>query len=184
LNNIVALNSGQGSNVFGAFTSLGCNLVGTTNGASGFSAPGDLAGSDAAPLDPGVGPLGDYGGPTPTVPLMLDSAAIDSGAASGIPATDQRGVARPQGLRADIGAFEFQVTLPRITGARYYSSSQFWIQSCGQPDQTYALQVSTDLLSWSNRTDIVIGPDGMNEFTDSDLGGYAFRFYRLKSVSP
>jgi len=184
LNSIVALNSGQGSNVFGVFNSLGNNLVSTTNGATGFGAPGDLAGSDASPLDPKVGPVAGYGGPTVTAPLLAGSPAIDQGAAFGIPATDQRGVARPQGRGADIGAFEFQFTIPQITGAKWQSSSDFWLQSCGLPNSTYKLQFSTNLLYWSDRADLLTGPNGVNEFTDSGLDGFTARFYRLKSVSP
>ncbi|HZO76706.1 MAG TPA: choice-of-anchor Q domain-containing protein [Solirubrobacteraceae bacterium] len=59
--------------------------------------------------DPELGSLGNYGGPTATLPLGSGSAAIDQVPAAGAdcPATDQRGVARPQGGECDIGAFEF-----------------------------------------------------------------------------
>jgi hypothetical protein len=51
--------------------------------------------------------LGDYGGPTMTMPLLPGSPAIDGGAAGlGVPATDQRGRARPKSGPVDIGAFE------------------------------------------------------------------------------
>jgi len=52
-----------------------------------------------------LGPLGSYGGPTQTVPLLPGSYAIDKGYAT-CPTTDQRGVTRPQGTRCDIGAYE------------------------------------------------------------------------------
>ena len=51
-------------------------------------------------------PLADNGGSTQTHALALDSPAIDAGDTS-LP-TDQRGVARPQGAAADIGAYESQ----------------------------------------------------------------------------
>ena len=51
-------------------------------------------------------PLADNGGPTQTHALALDSPAIDAGDTS--LTTDQRGVARPQGAAADIGAYESQ----------------------------------------------------------------------------
>jgi hypothetical protein len=60
-----------------------------------------LAGVTA--VDPLVGTLGDYGGPTATVPLLDGSPAIDAG--SGCPTTDQRGYARNG--PCDSGAFEF-----------------------------------------------------------------------------
>ncbi len=184
LNSLVALNSGAGSNVFGGFASLGCNLIATTNGATGFTGPGDLAGSDATPINPGVGPLGNYGGPAPTVPLFFGSPAMNTGAQSGIAATDERGVARPQGLRPDIGAFEFQYTNAVITASKWLSNSDFWLQSCGSPNSGYKLQVSTDLVSWSDRADLLTGPNGMTDFTDPALDSTERRFYRLKTASP
>jgi uncharacterized repeat protein (TIGR01451 family) len=43
---------------------------------------------------------------TPTLDLPSDSAAVDAGDDAHILATDQRGIARPQGAHTDIGAFE------------------------------------------------------------------------------
>lgn len=54
-------------------------------------------------VNPQLGTLGNYGGPTPTVPLLANSPAINAG--SSCPATDQRGFAR-NGV-CDIGAYEF-----------------------------------------------------------------------------
>ena len=53
-----------------------------------------------------LGPLWDNGGPTLTHALLPGSPAINAGDDSAAPATDQRGVPRPQGLRSDIGAYE------------------------------------------------------------------------------
>jgi hypothetical protein len=64
------------------------------------------AGGDLINLDPRVGALQANGGSTLTHALDLSSPARDTGANSGCPATDQRGVARPQGARCDIGAYE------------------------------------------------------------------------------
>jgi|GEM_PF-2014544 len=50
--------------------------------------------------------LGNNGGPTPTHALVGTSCAIDQGDAHG-ETVDQRGFARVVGLRADIGAFEY-----------------------------------------------------------------------------
>jgi hypothetical protein len=55
---------------------------------------------------PGLGPLQDNGGPTPTHALLPGSPAIDAGSTAGCPPTDQRGVTRPKNLVCDIGAFE------------------------------------------------------------------------------
>jgi len=56
--------------------------------------------------DPKLGALANNGGFTPTYLPGTGSAAIDAGTNTGCPATDQRGIARPQGLRCDIGAVE------------------------------------------------------------------------------
>lgn len=67
----------------------------------------DLGGNLDA--DPILGGLGNNGGKTQTVPLQPGSSAMDTGE-DGIyalcPATDQRGLKRPQGPACDIGAFE------------------------------------------------------------------------------
>ena len=54
--------------------------------------------------DPLLGPLDDYGGPTPTMSLSAESPAIDYG--SDCPPTDQRGMGRVG--PCDSGAFEYQ----------------------------------------------------------------------------
>lgn len=54
--------------------------------------------------DPRLGALQD--GVTPTLPPGANSAAIDVVACDDAPATDQRGVARPQGIGCDFGAVE------------------------------------------------------------------------------
>ncbi len=82
-------------------TSLGYNLA--DDASCGFFATGDLVVADAM-----LGPLADKGGPTDTHDLLPGSPAIDAGSpACPPPATDQRGVARPQGAACDIGAVEF-----------------------------------------------------------------------------
>lgn len=55
--------------------------------------------------EPFLAPLGDYGGPTQTMPPLPGSPAIDGGSSGG-PATDNRGL--PRTGSADIGAVEFQ----------------------------------------------------------------------------
>ncbi len=56
--------------------------------------------------DPKLEGLKDNGGPTKTHALLAGSSAIDTGTNAGAPATDQRGVVRPQGDKFDIGAYE------------------------------------------------------------------------------
>ena len=75
----------------------------------GFNLSTDSAGMSAADVitaDPRLGFLGFYGGPTPTLPLLPGSPAIDKGTSIAGISTDQRGVSRQQGAAPDIGAFE------------------------------------------------------------------------------
>jgi hypothetical protein len=99
----------------GSFSSLGHNLIGRTDGNSGFTngVNGDLAGSGSAPIDPFLGPLTDNGGPAPTMALLHGSPALDAGDDALLRpphplTTDQRGFPRKSGSHVDIGAFEFQ----------------------------------------------------------------------------
>lgn len=55
--------------------------------------------------DPVLGPLADHGGQTFTHALLAGSPARDA-ATGACPATDQRGVPRPQGSACDVGAYE------------------------------------------------------------------------------
>ena len=59
-------------------------------------------------VDPLVGTIGDHGGDTLTAPLLSGSPAIDRAAGSLCTNVDQRGIARPQRLGCDIGAFELE----------------------------------------------------------------------------
>ena len=57
--------------------------------------------------DPGLAPLGDYGGLTETMALLPGSPAIDAGTSgAGIPTTDQRGL--PRVGQVNIGSVENQ----------------------------------------------------------------------------
>ena len=109
-NTIVAANTAatSGPDALGTFASLGNNLIGETDGSSGWVGS-DLTGTVAQPLNPLLAPLGNYGGPTQTMALLPGSPAIDAGNNALIPAgvtTDQRGLARIVDGIVDIGAFE------------------------------------------------------------------------------
>ncbi|HYQ77509.1 MAG TPA: choice-of-anchor Q domain-containing protein [Solirubrobacterales bacterium] len=67
--------------------------------------------------DPLLGALQNNGGETDTLALQPGSPAIDAGTNDGCPATDQRGVSRPQGSACDIGAFELVPTPPAAASA-------------------------------------------------------------------
>ena len=102
-NTIVADNTqGAGGQIDGTLTlSNGSNVV--EGGCSGCL-PSDIT------ADPNLGPLADNGGDSYTHAIPANSPAFNAGLDGDAPATDQRGVARPQGAASDIGAFEFVVT--------------------------------------------------------------------------
>ncbi len=101
LKNTIVANSPSGGDCFGTITSAGYNL--DSDGTCGLAAAGDISNTD-----PLLGPLADNGGPTLTHALLAGSPAIDAGSPDcPPPATDQRGVVRPQGAACDIGAYEF-----------------------------------------------------------------------------
>ncbi|MGD9634840.1 MAG: choice-of-anchor Q domain-containing protein [Pirellulales bacterium] len=97
-----------------SFNSLKYNLIGLGTSLAKFNQVGDQTGV----ADPRLGPLGDYGGSTQTLPLLFNSPALDAGdplafaGFGGVPNEDQRGffrVADGNGdatARIDIGAFE------------------------------------------------------------------------------
>jgi hypothetical protein len=91
--------SAPGLNCAGAapHESAGYNL--DTGVSCAFAKPTDMTAAD-----PQLGPLAANGGPTLTRAPAAGSPAIDHGC----PATDQRGVPRPQGPACDIGAVEVQ----------------------------------------------------------------------------
>jgi len=107
-NSLFAANGGGNFDTDGTRISLGYNLV--SDGSSGWinGQNGDIIG-----VDPMVGTLGQYGGPTPTLPLLPGSPAIDSGDLEYVLETDQRGYPRmidgkcSNAAAPDIGAFEY-----------------------------------------------------------------------------
>tara|TARA_R110002095_G_scaffold152237_4_gene132172 strand:- start:156276 stop:173423 length:17148 start_codon:yes stop_codon:yes gene_type:complete len=115
-NTIIAGNSSisPGPDVTGDFDSLGTNLIGVGGISTGFTdgVNGDLVGTFATPISPGLGALQDNGGATFTHELLGGSLARDAGNNFYAPTDDQRGFARlfdgdgNGSLIVDIGAFE------------------------------------------------------------------------------
>jgi CSLREA domain-containing protein len=86
--------------------------------------------------DPRLGPLGNYGGPTPMLSLGTGSSAIDQVPSSGAacPSTDQRGVVRPQGAACDIGAYEAASPVCRPVASATHGIRAVIVQlSCADP---------------------------------------------------
>lgn len=91
----------SGNDIHGDVASNDYNLITDTNGAN-------ITGTTTNNIygqDPLLGPLQDNGGPTHTLAPAGTSPALENGGTCGL-ATDQRGMARPQGSFCDIGAVE------------------------------------------------------------------------------
>ena len=109
---IVADNVGFGGDIEGEVSSGANNIVGLGNFLLGNlldGTNGNQIGTTADNIAPLLAPLGDYGGPTHTMPPRAYSPAIDAVLpGSEIPGleTDQRGFPRLLGTAVDIGACE------------------------------------------------------------------------------
>jgi hypothetical protein len=111
LQNTILANSPSDGNCYGTITSNGYNL--SNDNSCNFTGTGDLNNTD-----PKLGKLGNYGGPTQTIPLRSGSPAIDAGNPSGCTDSqghllkiDQRGKPRPDKEDSggcDMGAYERQ----------------------------------------------------------------------------
>jgi hypothetical protein len=137
VNTIVALNrrgSGQTTvpdDVLGTFsTASHANVIGVVTGSTGLSVSTNQVGTAITPLDPGLFPLADNGGPTFTMALQPGSRAIDTADSTAVASlvNDQRGASFGRVIgnqsnataRVDIGAFEFQ---DQEVGSPYFNPS-------------------------------------------------------------
>jgi len=125
-NTILAGNSGStGADCYtpaGMVQSAGYNMIGSTSSCAIASSVGDVMDFSFASLL--LGPLQNNGGPNLTYALLPGSPAIDAiPGCNSAPATDQRGVIRPQGAACDIGAFESQGFILTKTGGDSQSTT-------------------------------------------------------------
>jgi CSLREA domain-containing protein len=112
-NSIIAGNNdAEAPDCGGTNTSQGNNLIGNGAGCTGFT---NGVNNDLVGADPLLGALQGNGGATQTHAIAATSPARNTGNPSTCAATDQRGVARPQGAACDIGAFE--IAPPTISKA-------------------------------------------------------------------
>lgn len=99
LRNSIVANSPSGGNASGGVIDEQFNI--SSDASCNFTLPGSLNNTD-----PLLGPLANNGGFAPSIALLPGSPAIDAAPSASTPATDQRGVVRPQFAAPDIGAFE------------------------------------------------------------------------------
>ena len=115
VNTIVAGNlqsGGTASDIAGTVAvSSSHNLIGT-GGSGGLTGTN---GNQVNVANPGLAPLGHYGGPLETMALLPGSPAIGTGVAVTGVTTDARGLPRPTSAGVDIGAVQDEVSLPPPT---------------------------------------------------------------------
>jgi hypothetical protein len=192
-NTIVGGNSGSpGADIYNSatFTYGGANLVQSYadngNGNGGGTGPAPLTSA------PDLAPLGNYGGPTQTMPPLPGSPAIGAGsvAANTFP-IDQRGYPRTQNGLIDIGAVELQspaanppvlenITVPAGGGA---NGLQFTFTNVPAADFTVltATNVSLALINWTVLGEVQQVAPGQYQFTDPQAATNRVRFYRVCS---
>jgi hypothetical protein len=154
-NTILAGNTvsvGSGPDLNGVLTSLGHDLIGNTNGASGFVA------SDLLNVNPLLGQLQDNGGPTQTMAPLPGSPAVDAGDNIDAPDFDQRGPGFPRivGGAMDIGALEVQPG----------SASHFRITAPSQVTSNAPFEITITALD--NYEHTAVGYRGTLAFSSSD----------------
>jgi len=183
-------------NYGGALTVNNSIIAGNSGGdiAYGFSSSLTLLGTNLTSGNPLLAPLGNYGGPTPTMPPLAGSPAIDAGddSAASQFATDQRGYPRLAGAHVDIGAVEAQTAsadnppvLENITRSGGGGTGAFQFTFTNAPEADFTVLTSTNLAlplaNWTVLGEVMQPAPGQYQFTDPQAATNAVRFYRVAS---
>jgi hypothetical protein len=143
--------------------------------------------------DPLLAPLGDYGGPTQTMPPLTCSPAIDAGdnSVTNFLTADQRGLARLRGGAVDIGAVEIQLILGSdplvLTGSALLGDGRFQFSFTNLTGASFCVLATTNvalpLTNWMAIGTTTENPPGSGQFqfTDPDATNFTERYYRVTS---
>ncbi len=184
ISSIIAGNtaSGGGPDFQNAVVSGGYNLVGMTDGSSGFTGTGDLTGTIAVPINPMLAALGPNGGPTQTHALNTGSPAIDQGNNPLALATDQRGMgfvrvfdSAPANIAdgTDIGAFEASTT-PNVVINGTNGDDVLVVTATGPDAGSYVLNGGPPVNITGVVTFVFNGTIGNDTFTINNPAGGLF----------
>jgi hypothetical protein len=72
------------------------------------------------------------------------------------------------------------VAWPAITTTTLLPGPQLALQFSGSSNVSYTLEVSTNLINWTVRSNFVMQPNGLFQFVESGLTNPPVRFYRLR----
>lgn len=192
-NTLIAENTGSSStdiSSFGAtFTSQGFNLIGDTTGSALVTMNGDQLGNSTSPLNAAIDSLNNNGGITETIALLPTSACVNMADSNNLILSDQRGLRRPSGNRADIGAFELCQTTTMtdtqsecnsftwLDGVTYLSDTTgaiFTITNVNGCDSTITLDLTLEQIDTSTtviaRTITANAPNATYQWLDCDTG--------------
>ena len=168
-------------------TITNCILAGNscpTVGLENFDGNLIVSGQNLTNGTPLLAPLGNYGGPTQTMPPLPSSPAIDRATNGTSFTTDQRGQPRVVGAFADLGAVEgvFNQNYPLVNVTKLGGGSvQFAFTNLSGP--SYRVLASTNVAApintWSNLGVPTESPAGTFQFTDLQAPNYPSRFYRV-----
>ena len=180
--------AGIGADIYNSATLTygGSNLV-----QSVYDSGGTITGPAPLTNAPDLAPLGNYGGPTQTMPPLPGSPAIGAGSvAANTFSTDQRGYPRTQNGLIDLGAVELQspaanppvlenITVPAGGG----NGLQFTFTNAPAADFTVltATNVSLALTNWTVLGEVQQVAPGQYQFTDPQAATNTGRFYRVRS---
>lgn len=103
----ILVGNGPGNLVGTGFVTCDHNLIGDAGGVGTcLSESTNIIGSPEEPVNPMLGPLGNNGGPTPTLGYSPQSVIVGNGSNPAMLSNDQRGPGFPRGVYTDIGALE------------------------------------------------------------------------------
>ena len=77
------------------------------------------------------------------------------------------------------GVVVFPTQAPHLAAPGFTTNGEFQLAVYGEAGQTYALQVSTNLVNWQTVTNFV-GSDSPFYFSDPAATNYSRRFYRAQ----
>src|SRR5215469_4084948 len=177
-NNIIA-NSPSGGN-------CGVNYAQLGNAGGNLDTDGTCFGTVSP--DPLLGPLQNNGGPTETMSISMASPAFAGANPANCPATDQRGVLRPQFMACDIGAFEFDTANSLLSTVR--NNILTLIPTGNQHDQTTLTAVASALAAalnshnWHGTDGNHLNPSEGEDVFELLVEGASGRLMQLLKASP